>query len=403
MITQPVNYMKLVSLNFSTSGSTIGGASNAAYNLSFEIAKSIPHSLCRMWDHDSSVQVSSGLRINNFHTFFPTFLHLKGSWPKLFCFSRFRSHLSRDLPDIVHIHNLIPSMYLLYICISLKLKGVKIALSTHGLYEIFQPRYGLSAIHLLSWYFFVTLPVWLTLLLSDHIFIGYPGQFNDIPLSPKRSSSYSLLPNGANPTLESFTVDESQILDLKLQLGINQALPILLYVGNHTKNKGFDDLMFLAETFNYPCNLVICGRIRDPDLCSAMKSCARSVVNVVFTDFLSDDKINTLYKISDLLLFPSKSDTLPLCIIDAMSSGVLVVAYSLPGIQYLLGSDYPLLVNDFTPLLFVEAVGSYFRMDSKAILELKKTFHDRQVSLFTWGKAAQDSITIYNALCNGCV
>lgn len=391
--------MKIVSLNFSTSGSTIGGASNAAFNLSLEISKSIPHTLCRMWDNDSALLASSGLRVSNFCTFLPPLFLFKSPWSKLFCFSHFKSYLSSNLPDIVHIHNLIPSIHLLHICIFLKLKGVKITLSTHGLYEVFCPRYGFSVIQLFAWYLLVSFPVWLVLLVSDHIFIGYPGQMNEIPLLPNKWLSYSLLPNGANPSFESFTAKDSEIVDLQLQLGINPSLPILLYVGNHTRNKGFDDLIILAKTLNYSFNLVICGRIRDPDVCSNMKYSARSTINVVFTDFLEDDKITALYNISDLLLFPSKSDTLPLCVIDSMSSGVLVVAYSLPGIEYLLGSSYPLLVSNFSSSSFVESVSSWFLMDSKRILELKKYCRDRQNSLFTWGKAAQDSINIYNYVC----
>jgi starch synthase len=389
---------RVISVNFSTSGAAIGGAANAALQFSEAVAEFLPHSLFRMWDEDNVSTNDNGLTIRSFTTLYPFFAPKRSALGPVFCYSLIREALAVESFDILHVHNIIPSLHLLRVCLDVKLRGKRIVFSSHGLHEVFHPSYGFSFVQLFAWYLFVAVPVWISLYFADHIFLSYPDQRREIPFLGKFHTNFSALPNGPNPTLVKSKTSETDITAIHSCHHIDKSLPCLLYVGNHTQNKGFDVLHELVTRLDYECNIIIAGRIRNHSLPSLFNDASSRSVNVVFTDFLLEEDLNSLYWACDLLLFPSKSDTLPLSIIDAMACSMPVVAYKLPGIKHLLGDTYPMYAEEFTHRGFINAVERYFLMPASEKLNLGNSCNKRQKRLFEWYIASRNALNVYGSL-----
>ena len=65
-----------------------------------------------------------------------------------------------------------------------------------------------------------------------------------------------------------------------------------------------------------------------------MRSLARRIPGVTFLGTRGD--VETLYRAADLFLFPSHTEGLPLCVLEAMASGCAVAASDIPGNRALL-------------------------------------------------------------------
>ena len=106
-------------------------------------------------------------------------------------------------------------------------------------------------------------------------------------------------------------------------------------------------------------------------------------VKVIFTDFLTIKEQKAFYDISTLLLFPSRSDTSPLTIIEAMARGLPVVAFNVGGIKYLLKNNSGFLVNNLSFQQFFNFVKN--NINNSSDLNLKSINSKvRQKKLFTW-------------------
>ncbi|MDF9408874.1 MAG: GDP-mannose-dependent alpha-mannosyltransferase [Pelotomaculum sp. PtaB.Bin013] len=106
---------------------------------------------------------------------------------------------------------------------------------------------------------------------------------------------------------------------------------ILLYVGRLAKEKDLDMLMeavrVLNNSFQDIC-LVVTG---DGPLTKTLKRNAPE--NVIFTGYLNGEELAEAYASSDIFVFPSTTETYGNVILEAMASGLPVVAPYSGGIQ----------------------------------------------------------------------
>jgi alpha-maltose-1-phosphate synthase len=241
-------------------------------------------------------------------------------------------------PDIVHLHNPHPPGALLMVARSCELLGIPYVISTHGFVEFNDFSCGYGA------------PRWQRPLLKRHVRRPLVrvsrGAARIMMLSPYEEpifkgmgvpkSRLSVVPNGVDPFfLETLAPDERKELIARFTLPEDR--PSLLFVGNHTANKGLDVLLRAVAMMREKCIAVIAGPIRskeDNQRLFAACGLAADDPRFKFTDFLTKDELRALYQSVDVFVFPSRADTLPLVILEAMGSYLPVVASNVGGIPF---------------------------------------------------------------------
>ena len=105
--------------------------------------------------------------------------------------------------------------------------------------------------------------------------------------------------------------------------------PIALYAGRVAIEKGLPDFLDL----DLPGSKVVVG---DGPMLPDLK---RRYANVHFTGYLSGEKLARSMAAADVFVFPSRTDTFGLVMIEALASGVPVAAYDVPGPRDIITSE----------------------------------------------------------------
>ena len=392
--------MKVIAINLSTSGKTYGGASIACELHTAHIKrKGVDIELWRMWSHDDSDCIN-GLNIRSFKT--KSLLRLlKGFLPKRILSIFMYSNISRELlkinPDIVHLHNILPSFELLRICRICKKNKIKTIITTHGFYECFYPGYDFSYLEKCLWKCVVTLPVRKSFKFIDGFMSLYPMEAELLRKNKIKQNNIHLVPNGVDPFYEEKPTS-IEIRNVLNKFNINPNNPILFFTGNHTSNKGLDIVREISRNLKIKSTILIGGKllnIEEPEL--FVKGFDNNNVEIIFTDFLSIIEQRAIYNISSLLLFPSKSDTLPLTIIEAMACSLPVIAFDVGGISFLLNDECGFLINQNNTNKYLETITNALK-NKFELEEMSKKALARQKKLFSWSKAALKAKNIYETL-----
>lgn len=97
--------------------------------------------------------------------------------------------------------------------------------------------------------------------------------------------------------------------------------PVLLYVGRVSQEKGIEDFLVL----NVPGTKVVVGD--GP----ARADLERRYPGAVFLGYRTGSALGEVYAAADLFVFPSKTDTFGIVVIEALASGLPVAAYPATG------------------------------------------------------------------------
>ena len=391
---------KVIVINLSTSGSHLGGAAIAAEWHSRFMAKQFHVELWRMWDKDEEFYLD-GLKVRNFITkdkFGILGKYLPKQIMAIFFYSDILKYLKIEKPDIIHFQNILTALHFKQIVRYASLSGIKIVVSTHGFYEIFNPSFEFKYFTKLVWDFFIKRPVLTSMKYVDAVLSGYPKERELLLKLGISDKKINLVPNGINPFfLEE--AGEKELKDVIEKFQVDTNLPILLFIGNHTKNKGIDTVLKIASMFSKPANFVIGGKLRKNEKPEEWLSSfiPAKGVRVIFTDFLSLNEQRALYRISTMLLFPSLSDTLPLTILEAMACGLPVIAYGVGGIPFELDNGAGIVINPGNFDDYFKSIESLIN-DLEILNKIAIKAKERRRSLFSWEKAASDTINIYKNL-----
>jgi glycosyltransferase involved in cell wall biosynthesis len=116
--------------------------------------------------------------------------------------------------------------------------------------------------------------------------------------------------------------------DKKQLFGIEDDTPVLLYVGRVSREKGVLELPHVYEqvkTVHGNVRMVVVGQ--GP----ASAQLREEIPDGIFIDWVEQSKLPAIYSSADLLLLPSKFDTFCNVVLEALSCGLPVIAYSKKG------------------------------------------------------------------------
>ena len=173
--------------------------------------------------------------------------------------------------------------------------------------------------------------------------------------------------------------------------------PVAMFLGNHTQNKGIDILLAAFLSLEIPYQLVVAGKKRENIDYSSYAARCLPGQRIVFTDHVSDTEVRALLHCADLFVFPSLADTLPLVVLEAMATGLPVLATTVGGIPYQVDDSCGRLVPPGNVPALRHALEDLF--DQRATLKALGVRARRRVrERFDWGRSAAEALKHYQAI-----
>lgn len=163
---------------------------------------------------------------------------------------------------------------------------------------------------------------------------------------------------------------------------------ILLYVGTINRRKGVEYLLesvsLLPEILRKRVAVKIVGA---GPLLSYYKNKYSHMQNIQFCGYVSDDLLPSIYGSADIFVYPSLYEGLPTVVLEAMASGLPIIATNIPSIAEVVKSDFGILVKPKSPQAIAQAIAFMARnasireeMAKKALFYSKK-YDWRQIVL----------------------
>ena len=144
-----------------------------------------------------------------------------------------------------------------------------------------------------------------------------------------------------------------------------------------------------------PYLLIVGGEQRDGiDYAAAVRACNQNQ-KVVLTGRLEDTEVAPLFRRSDLFVFPTLADTLPLVVLEAMSHGLPVIASNVGGIPFQIAPpECGQLVPAGDALALATAINS-LADDPASLRSMSQSARARVAAEFTWESSAQRALAGY--------
>ncbi len=187
--------------------------------------------------------------------------------------------------------------------------------------------------------------------------------------------------------------------EMRKKLGIPQNAIVVLTVRRLVYKNGVDTLIDAANIAvkkNPRIVFLVVGK--GPDMESVKLQAAQLGIETNFrlAGFVSDQDLPSYYNVADLFVLPSKSgEGLPLVALEAMASGLPVIATDVGGISEILMEDYGKLVAPNQPELLAKAVLDFATVDfSSRRGELRAMVEKR----FSWDANVERLVEIYEEL-----
>jgi glycosyltransferase involved in cell wall biosynthesis len=187
--------------------------------------------------------------------------------------------------------------------------------------------------------------------------------------------------------------------EMRKKLGIPQNAIVVLTVRRLVYKNGVDTLIDAANIAvkkNPRIVFLVVGK--GPDMESVKLQSAQLGIETNFrlAGFVSDQDLPSYYNIADLFVLPSKSgEGLPLVALEAMATGLPVIATDVGGIREILMEDYGKLVAPNKSELLAKAVLDFATIDfSSRRGELRSMVEKR----YSWDANVERLVEIYEEL-----
>jgi glycosyltransferase involved in cell wall biosynthesis len=255
----------------------------------------------------------------------------------------YKKFVRREKPDFVYAQGF-TGWYLMK-------KGIRVGVNNHG-YEMFQD--SSLKLGLLRW------GARQTMKKADSVF-SYGGKISEI-IKKITSSKIIEMNNG---------IEEEWLT----KVIVKHKKPHFLFVGRNDPRKGIENLNLALESFNGDFHFV--GPLP--------KEKQIDKKNIFYHGKVTEKELKEIYSKCDVLVCPSYSEGMPTVILEAMASGLAIIATDV-GVVFKMVSDNGWLLENNNPdtikQAMLEAVNSDLTEKRKKSLEKAKQF--------TWDKIVKD-------------
>jgi glycosyltransferase involved in cell wall biosynthesis len=187
--------------------------------------------------------------------------------------------------------------------------------------------------------------------------------------------------------------------EMRRKLGIPKDASVVLTVRRLVYKNGIDTLLESAEIAvknNPKLVFVVVGK--GPDFEEVKEKIVQLGMQRKFrlTGFVPDEELPLYYNVADLFALPSKSgEGLPLVALEAMASGLPVVATNVGGTSEVMSEDYGKLVPPNSPNSLAEAVLEFSRKDLSVLTKDLRTMIEQK---YSWDQNVEKLGKIYEEL-----
>lgn len=382
-----------------------GGAANAARSLSRQLARRIRLDFAEISEKDDSEPWEGN-----------TYYYRRGYYLIPETLRRYVPGLSRrelnalifsTVPqllreqdyDLLHVHCLHPIWAVVQMGWTCKRMGRPYILSTHGLFE----NYHFPAI--LSYGKLKTL--------AHRVGVGKPlgwvfrnaagvlaSSPNDLPILEALgidAARVTIVPNGAED--EYFEqLDRRTLEAVREKYRLPFGKPLLLFVGHLKEHKGVDILIQAVSRLEHDFHAIVAGPHTRPAYAEKLMALVQEAgcdSCVTFTGDVAPSDLPALYQLCDLFVFPTKADTMPLVILEAMASGKAIVSTSVGGIPFQVGDEAAILIRPGDVAGLVEALSALLQNEARR-RAMGEAGRRRAEQLFRWSRSAELAIEAYH-------
>lgn len=238
-----------------------------------------------------------------------------------------REIIEKEHFDLIYCHTPVGAMLARLAGISARKKGAKVIYMAHGFHFY-------NGAPLLNWMIYYPAEKFLSRFTDGLITINQ----EDYRRAQKFHAGKTILIPGVGIDLDKFQKKEPTRQEIRNKLGIPDGKIILMSVGELTKRKNHMVVIdALARLKEYDILYVICG---DGPLKARLRAKAEELGvrdRVKLLGFRKD--IAELHKAADIFVFPSLQEGLPVAVMEAMASGLPIVASRIRGNEDLLQNN----------------------------------------------------------------
>ena len=164
---------------------------------------------------------------------------------------------------------------------------------------------------------------------------------------------FSIIPNG----VPDIPRNQRHRAAIRRELGIGDETVALLAVGNARPEKGFEDLLDAAATLTarsagpaQNIRVLVVGKMPDTPYCRDLLAQRQRLGLEDTVEFLGyRDDTARLYPAADCFVLSSRSEGLPMVLLEAMTAGLGVVATRVGGVPKAVGDEAGILVDAAAP------------------------------------------------------
>ena len=278
----------------------------------------------------------------------------------------------------------------------MKLK-IPYVISTHGFVEMndFVKAFGVKAWLRPLFSFALRRPIARVVRHAAHVLILSPQEEPILRSMGAHPDRLTVVTNGVDPYFME-DIPEATRLALVARFSLPRDVPLMLYVGNHTANKGLDVLLRALPLMKQRGAAVIGGAITSEAGHERLlkESGVAGSDRLMFTDFTTKEELRALYRSVDVFVFPSRADTLPLVILEAMASGLPVVSTTVGGIPFEVSAETGVLVAPGDAAALALALDRLCG-DAQLRKSMGAAARSRVARLFDWNVSADKALAIY--------
>ena len=238
-----------------------------------------------------------------------------------------RKIIEKEQFDLIYCHTPVGAMLARLAGVSARKKGTKVIYMAHGFHFY-------SGAPLLNWMLYYPVEKFLSRFTDGLITINQ----EDYRRAQKFHAGKTILIPGVGIDLDKFQKKEPTRQEIRNKLGIPDGKIILMSVGELTKRKNHMVVIdALARLKEYDILYVICG---DGPLKAQLRAKAEELGvrdRVKLLGFRKD--IAELHKAADIFVFPSLQEGLPVAVMEAMASGLPIVASKIRGNEDLISNN----------------------------------------------------------------